>query len=399
MKYKAFLMVFILALGLNNIALAKSKTTKTPAPAERIRVMTYNVENLFDTQDDPKIDDETYLPRKLKKDNPEITMRCQRLEKDWYREQCMKTDWNEKLLKRKMQRLADVIRKASHRKGLDVLIVQEVENQAILERLRKEYLSDLFTQPAILIDGPDSRGIDVGILTRLESKSAPKLHTLKFVANEQLPQDQIRNTRGILEAELKLPDGQSLFVFGVHFPSQGAPTEVRKQALAQLEALMDTKPKDSFIIAGGDFNITRSEDAKQSYFYGLNKNYLVSHFNGCKGCRGTNYYHTLRSWSFFDVLAFSKNFASKDSAWQLDKSSIHIPNKSLYQVNRYGSPSRFNNGRGKDGVSDHWPMMAEIYKNPAVLTQTISAIKETDKKINGEPAKKSAKAKENSKVN
>lgn len=339
----------------------KDKKASAVLP-ERISIMSFNVENLFDTIDDPNTEDETYLPLKAKKNNPEIDMRCQRLRRDYWREQCLNTNWTERRLKRKMHRLADVIRKANDKKGADVIVMPEVENVEILERLRTEYLSDLYPEPALLIEGPDTRGIDVGILTRLKAKSQPKLHVMQFKANEKLKEEDIRPTRGILEVELALPTGESLFVFGVHFPSQGAPTENRRQALAQLTELMKSKPQDSFVVAAGDFNITRDENAEHGYFTDLHEkqNMIVSHFVGCKGCRGTHYFHPKRSWSFLDTIIFAGRFTDANSPWQLDKNSIHIFNKSIYQVNRFGSPARFGMGNTKEGVSDHWPILADI---------------------------------------
>ncbi len=355
-----------------SIAPTKDKKAAALVP-ERLSIMSFNVENLFDTIDDPITEDETYLPKKLKKNNPEIAMRCQRLLRDYWREQCLKTDWTERRLKRKMHRLADVIRKANNKKGPDVLIMPEIENLGILERFRKEYLSDLYPEKAILIEGPDTRGIDVGILTRLKLKSEPTLHQMKFIANEIIKEEDIRPTRGILETELILPTGESLFVFGVHFPSQGAPTEHRRQALAQLVELMKSKPQDSYIVAGGDFNITREEDAEHKYFVNVHESGMqVSHFVGCKGCRGTHYYHPKRSWSFLDALIFAGRFADANSPWQFEKESVQVFNKSIYQINRYGSPARFGLGNTKEGVSDHWPIIADItYKKPIPKPQLI----------------------------
>ena len=52
-------------------------------------------------------------------------------------------------------------------RGADIIALQEVENVAILERLRTEYLADSGYLPAILIEGQDIRGIDVAFLSRL----------------------------------------------------------------------------------------------------------------------------------------------------------------------------------------------------------------------------------------
>ena len=306
-RCELLLVFFILGLwSLSSKALPSlSESQKT---SSRITLMTYNVENLFDTVDDPHKSDETYLPLQLKRKSPHIIKACNKLKKSHWRSQCKNIDWTSKVLKNKMKRLADVIRKVNFKKGPDVLILQEVENLEVLEQLRIQFLSDIFTSPAILIEGPDKRGIDVGILTRLPQKKSAQLHQIHFKPEGALNSRHINPTRGILEVSLELPDGSTLYVFGVHFPSQGKPTPARQQALAQLNSIIRKKPKDSFIIVGGDFNISRSEEAKYGLYKSLSGEYLVSHIVGCKDCRGTNYYHTKRSWSFLDALVFSKNF-------------------------------------------------------------------------------------------
>jgi len=94
------------------------------------------------------------------------------------------------------------------------------------------------------------------------------------------------------------------------------------------------------------------------YSKDLAKEWRVSHLIACKKCKGTNYYHRKRSWSFLDALLFSKNFTK---TWKIDKSSITVFNSLDVQNNRYGSPAKFEMGKNPAGVSDHWPVLAEIY--------------------------------------
>jgi endonuclease/exonuclease/phosphatase family metal-dependent hydrolase len=343
----------------------KSKSTSSPliVPSTAITVMTLNVENLFDIEDDPLKKDEAYLP--LGKKNQRIIAKCGKDNtKDEYRlKECLTKDWSDAVLSLKLQRLTDVIRQVRDGRGPDILILQEVENVHILERWRKEYLSSLNYKPALLIEGPDERGIDVGILTRLESMGPVTLHLIPFVANENLKPQQIRQTRGILETLLKLPDGTPITIFGVHFPSQGAPSETRRQAVEFLNRLKAKLPAERLVIAGGDFNITSDEDLEKGYISkNLTQHWGVSHLLGCKQCLGTAYYHKTKTWSFFDILLVSKNMLMDQTpGWFLLPESIRIENKSIYQKNRYGSPARFSENE-KEGVTDHWPVVLELMK-------------------------------------
>lgn len=345
----------------SNSLFAKDEPSEVKEKPQTLTVMTYNLENLFDTLDDPGKDDETYLPLKVKQASPELQKKCHSLKKKEWKKECLNLDWSEKVLQSKMKRIADVILKSNKDNGPDILILQEVENINVLEMLRTQHLSKYYPHKGLLIEGPDKRGIDVAILSKLINIKDPKLHLLKFTAENDLPKNKLPKTRGILEANFSLPDTSNLHVFAVHFPSQGTPSPARKQALKQLHQLIKQKPTSDFIIAGGDFNITAYEEGKNKYFESLKGELLISHLEGCHECKGTNYFHPRKSWSFLDVLVFSKNFS--DGAWALDKSSIRVFNTNLYQNNKWGSPMKFEQGRHQQGVSDHWPLMAEIFLN------------------------------------
>lgn len=326
-----------------------------------ITIMTYNTENLFDSMDDPKKDDETYLPIEQKQ-NARHRAKCAKISRAWWRKQCLETDWSEAKIKRKIGRLSDVILQVKDGKGPDILILEEVENLNILERLRQNGLSSAGYKHAVLLEGPDERGIDVGMLSKLPLASPPVLHEVKLDYIDRRtgkvdPNKKARPTRGILQAQFLLPDGTKLTVLGGHFPSQGAPTPARRRALETLNKIQAKLPKDSFIIAGGDFNITAEEDGREGLFNELAKTWLISHRIGCENCQGTHNYRG--SWSFLDVLLFSKNFQSEK--WMVDMKSIRIPNRRLSQMNYMGAPARFNDGTSQLGVSDHWPLAADIY--------------------------------------
>lgn len=349
MKFLSLL--FLCFLLLSGFSGCVSKTHK-PSP-QAITVMTYNVENLFDSLDDPGKEDETYLPIEAK-GTPQHKIKCAALSRDWWRQQCMETDWSESKIKRKIGRLSDVILQVKEGKGPDILVLQEVENLNILERLRQNGLAKAGYKEAILIEGPDTRGIDVAMLSKLPQVNKAVLHEIKLDSADR--KKEARPTRGILQAQFALPDGETLTLLGVHFPSQGSPTAARRKALAKLEEVRAALPKDSYIIAAGDFNITASEDGREGLFAEAAKNWLVSHQIGCQTCQGTHNYRG--DWSFLDVMLFSKNF--QNSPWVVDSKSIRTPNKSLYQMDFWGGPARFNDGRAQKGVSDHWPLAADL---------------------------------------
>jgi hypothetical protein len=204
----------------------------TPA-VPTVTIMTFNVENLFDTRDDPGKDDRTFLPLAAKQ-----TVRhraaCAEIEVPHWREQCFDWDWSEAILARKLSVVADAILQVNDGRGPDVVALQEVENLGVLEKLRTEYLVPAGYRSAILIEGNDDRGIDVAFLTRLETVGEPLLHAIPF---DGVPASRVADTRGILEATFRLPDGSLLTGFSVHFPAPFHPTRMRISAYEFLNRL------------------------------------------------------------------------------------------------------------------------------------------------------------------
>lgn len=357
----------ILALVFLSSCTSVPKATETNAPL-KVSAMTFNVENLFDVDDDPNTSDETFLPAMVKATDIMRNTCFTRNDNPRYREECLKKDWSVSILDRKFSRLTDVVAQVNNGSGPDILILQEIENRAVLELWRDGYLYKMHYQTISHVEGPDERGIDTAVLSRLPLLSPPMLHEINLASPANT---NPRPTRGILETHLRLPNGDRLVVFAVHFPSQGAPTELRKIAVEKLIELAAKVPAGSQVLMGGDFNITGKEDWKHKYYSKTLKDFTVSHLVGCNDCVGTIYFPPEKTWSFFDVLMVPNAMTNGSSNWQLNKESIRLVNSSVYQTNRWGSPARFGNGKGSVGVSDHWPLYAEIVL--AKPSQTVGA--------------------------
>jgi hypothetical protein len=189
-----------------------------------ITLMSWNVENLFDTADDPANPfDDTFLPKEVKDARPGHAEHCRRVNPiPAFARECRDIDWTDEKLSRKLQAIADVIRAV--RPQPDVIILPELENPGILARLNAEFLAGLGYTTEIELDTTVTdldRGIDVGILSRLSSASPPTAHKVDFGNDTGL----CRATRDILAAPLALPDGRTLHLYAVHFPSGGNPIE------------------------------------------------------------------------------------------------------------------------------------------------------------------------------
>lgn len=336
-------------------ALTQAATAQTGS--DRVSVMTYNVENLFDWQHDKGKNDLTYLP-KAEKQNAAQRYVCSGMRREKWRDQCLNYDWSEPNVRKKMEQLSKVVLSVNKGRGPDVLILQEVENKNILDLFRNDFLRAASYETAVLIEGPDARGIDVALLSRLPLNGKAKTHGIPF---KSISKERAMDTRPILEVPLKLPDGSPLHVFGVHFPAPYHPWKMRKEAFNFLNTLIKDLPKNATAVAGGDFNVPSEEEKKRRLFKDIaGSKWQVAFYEGCSKCKGSHYYAPKNSWSFLDSLLLAKKSKTKGAqkVWSLDTASIKVV-KTPVQLNDKGHPQSFDL-KTKEGASDHLPVYAEI---------------------------------------
>ena len=340
-------------------------TKKRESSKTSLVLMTYNIENLFDTIDSAKTWDSSYLPLSKKKNLKKHSKICNKQFSAYRRKECLKLNWDERHLKIKMKRLSQVIKKVKsvrYSYGPDILFLQEVENYAILKRFRDEYLSAA-KYNIIHFESRDLRGIDLAILSRLKAVKAASYHEIEFNSKR-------KRTRGIIHAPLYLPDGRIIHALNFHFPSQASSIKLRRAALISLNKIKKRIGHSDFIIAAGDSNITLSEEKKLYPLY-VNPYWKISHQLGCRNCKGTSYYLRKKSWSFFDIFYSSFNLSDGVSSWQIKTESIRVFNPLSFQtkqvkLNKKGTrlehvPNPYRIGNFS-GVSDHWPVILEIHK-------------------------------------
>lgn len=345
------------------------------AQADAVTIAAFNVENLFDTTDDadnPR--DDTYLPLTAKDLNrPAHDAKCEQFNgpSTTYIKQCKDLDWSEAVYATKLQRIGDVINAMPAKPN--VLVIPETENKAVLVDLVARHLAGEGYSVIQLdtSDDAESRGIDVGILTKLPIVGDPVAHVIDFGSNT----GECGKTRDIVQAQLQLPDGESLYVFGVHFPSGGNPLKCRIRAFVTLNSLVGALPDNSLAIAAGDFNINCNESPTDAFKRLLTKGNwyaspLITH--GCAAPGSSKFVdrqvYSWNTWSFLDMILVSGEMSpSRPSQknWFADLGSfgtivVH-PEQVMVDTNDHGyvEPRRFDPASGR-GVSDHWPVTIRL---------------------------------------
>ena len=143
-----------LALGL---CWACASLTAETQETQSVSIMTFNVENLFDTVHDEGKNDQTYLPLDQKQGQAHIN-RCSYISVKRWRDQCLFWDWSEAVLEQKLKVIGASIKQVNNGQGPDIIAFQEIENLSILERLRTEQLGDLGYLPAVFTRGQRCKG-------------------------------------------------------------------------------------------------------------------------------------------------------------------------------------------------------------------------------------------------
>jgi hypothetical protein len=313
--------------------------------AENISVMSINAQNLFDTIDDPGKDDKAFLPIEMKQ-SKEHKNSCNSITVNRWRMECFFQDWDEETKNAKLNNLLEVI-VSYDSNGADVIGLQEIENINILEQLFN-LLEPYGYKDFHLLESTDKRGVDTAFISKYKITN-PKLHYVNFS-----PNFETIDTRPIFEVDINI-NGKVMKFYNVHFPSNWHPVQMRIESFEKLKELISSHSEPS--VALGDFNVNSKDDKKFSVYKNQEDLWKVAHREGCSLCLGTYYYGRGKSWDFLDTIMVSRN-----RGVEFVKDSIDVYKVKFNTYKDTGKPNWFNSD-SKQGVSDHFPFVAEITFN------------------------------------
>jgi predicted extracellular nuclease len=311
-------------------------------PPSGLSVMFYNVENLFDTANDPLKDDDEFTPDG-------------------------KLQWTAERYAKKLQDLAKVI--SSIDDELPSMVgLCEVENRFVVEELFSKTNLAAGNYAVLHREGPDGRGIDCALAYR---KDHIRFDTEKYY-NVKLPAGSRPDTRLLLYAR-GIQGKDTLHVFVNHWPSRSGgqlETEPNRLTLALLlrekadSILMSNQ--DARIIMMGDFNdypndksireVLQASGKGDGHFYNFMDEFQK---------KGEGTYNYKGEWGCLDQFIVSNRIVQSDKGFRAQAGSAKIFSADwLLFVGADGkaAPSRTY---GKDyygGYSDHLPIFLELTK-------------------------------------
>jgi predicted extracellular nuclease len=318
-------------------------TSGSALAQNNIKIGFYNVENLFDTVDNPLTADEEFTPAGKKAYTTER--------------------YNDKLTK--LSRAINNTRLFE----ADIIGLCEVENIGVMTDLIKHELLTSNHYKMVHYDSPDGRGIDCGLIYKSSTIKILKSDSNQFQMHFA-ERPNTRNQLYVLAYHKKRK--QKIHVFINHWPSRygGEEKSRPKRALAALELkkfiaektggndypvvilgdLNDHPDNESVInILGADTLLTNNQKTLFNTSYAWQKQGLGTH--NYKG-----------EWGVLDQIIITKRMANKLDVFSQYYAEI-IDNAFLLYTNKKGgtSPSRSYGGPNYyGGYSDHLPVMITL---------------------------------------
>ena len=312
------------------------------AAPHSVRLMFYNVENLFDIYDDSLTDDDEFLPGGLRR-------------------------WNYKRYNRKINSLYKTIMAAGEWQPPAIVAFSEIENRKVLRDLVQGTYLSKYNYDIVHEDSPDARGIDVCLIYR---RDLLEIIDYQYIKTSDLF-DYDFKTRNVLYARC-LINRDTLHLFVNHWPSRrGGVLAAESQRIgiaemvrAKVDSVITVSQGDARIIIIGDFNAT-PEDKVINKLIEQTKNNgsLINLSENLPVGSGT--YRYMGTWETIDQVIVSEILISSNGRIFTEPGLLRIfrPDFLLKKDLKYPGFSPFSTYAGyryQGGYSDHLPVLLDL---------------------------------------
>ncbi len=311
----------------------------------------YNVENLFDTLDDPLTSDDDRTP--MGKDK-----------------------WTNDIYQKKLKNIAKVIADiGSDLTGSSPSIIGlcEIENRGVLEDLINTKSLKKENYDIIHYDSPDERGVDVAMLFKKNrfKPSSSKTYPLFLKRKDQ----SIDYTRDHLLVSGYLDNEQIHFIIN-HWPSRSGgqmksePNRILAGKLNKkiIDSILRSNPKAN-IINMGDFNDNPKDKSIKPILNSVYKKSKMKNnqlYNPMEELfqKGYGSYKYRGKWDMIDQFFLSKNLVENKKGLFFLKAAVFNKKYLINPQGKYeGYPFKsFAGGKFLNGYSDHFPIFLYLAK-------------------------------------
>jgi hypothetical protein len=310
----------------------------------RYSIVFYNVENLFDTWDDPLTSDEEFTPQNQR-------------------------HWTKERFEQKIRMIYKSLISCGNGQFPDIIGLAEVENLWVIEQLILQTPLNKVPYGIIHKESPDPRGIDVALLYRKDKVKAIDYEHISVYGGGKYP----FRSRDILHFTAQL-DKEQIHFFVNHWPSRSGgyiETKSKRDVTARilrksLDSLLIKSPNAKILLMG-DFNATPKEkcftDLLKTLPYPGNENpeYLTNlSTQWTKSAPGT--IRNAGQWEVFDQMICSHNLLTNNKL-RIGQSEICDFDFLLEPDPAYLGEKPFRTYLGPvyhGGTSDHLPVKVVI---------------------------------------
>lgn len=308
----------------------------------RYTIAFYNLENFFDTIDDPYLLDDDFTPGGFKR-------------------------WNKSKFWNKTNKISRAISSIGSRSSNHppiLLGLAEVENKTVIKSLLGSKLLRDIDYDFVHFDSPDERGIDTALIYHKKHFRVIYAETLPLMVQNTNGERDL--TRDILYVHGKLHQ-EEVHIFVNHWPSRREGADItsykRVKAARTILKKIDYMAEDNpNIIIMGDFNDgPNSESIATLMVTGRFINPMQKLLSPITG--SANY---KRKWSLFDQILLSHSFLNYEmDTHSFVKANIFAPQFLTEWKGRYkGNPFRtYAGNKYLGGYSDHFPVYVLLDEN------------------------------------
>ena len=302
---------------------------------ERIRLVTYNVENLFDCKDDSLTHDEAFLPTALRR-------------------------WTPSRYWRKLHAVARALTTIGADRAPDMVALCEVENDSVLHDLTHRSALRSVGYQYLLTSSADPRGIDVALLYK-PTTFRPFAHKALRLSESLLPEGSY--VRDVLCVSGSLVTGDTLDIIVCHLPSRlrGSKSEHLRGAVVGLmchavDSLCSLRSLPRVVLMG-DFNDTPQSRALRPLSDDAKLVCITDTLGGSYRYKGR--------WEQIDHIYLSPTLVDPTFGLSLTPRGAWVAEEDFLTERepRYGGwrPYRTYNGmRYIGGTSDHLPVCFDL---------------------------------------
>lgn len=311
--------------------------------------MFYNVENLYDTINNPKTLDDEFTP--------EGHLR-----------------WNSYRYTKKLEDISKVISSLGGKYPPAIVALCEIENKQVLEDLTSRSSLTRHRYKYEMTNSKDTRGSNIALLYQRDQFKILSKNTYTPIIDHQ----EGRTTRDILHVTGMVVSGDTLDFFICHFPSRNEgikksePYRIKTAELlkSKIDRLYKIRRKANIIVMG-DFNDTPDNNSIKGILKAT-KPTNNSEANTLYNLSSTSQQEEIRSykyrgkWHAFDQLITNGRLLKKTNTTYIinQVAQVFNPPFLLEEDEKYGGTKPFRTYSGWSylgGTSDHLPIYIDLY--------------------------------------